>query len=83
MNFQPLFNWAYSFYLQYSIFCYVIGGVVLLLVFWKPLKVLKSILLMLVLALILYLCFIMTQSVDFSIGVKEKAIHRTEKAIEK
>ena len=82
MNFQPLFDWAYNFYLQYPIFCYVIGGGMLLLVLWKPLKVFKGILLMLVLATIVYLCFCMTNSINIGIGVKEKAIHRTENAIE-
>ena len=83
MDFQPLFDWTYNFYLQYPTFCYVIGGGMLLLALWKPLKVLKGILLLLLLALILYLCFFMIKSINFSMDVKEKAIHRTEKAIEK
>lgn len=82
MDLQTLYAWAQHFYLQYPIFCYVLGGILLLLTFWKPLKVLKAALLLLALAVILYICFALIDSMNFGREIKEKAIHRTEKSLE-
>lgn len=82
MDFQPLIDWGYSFYAQYPLFSYVLAAVLLLLILWKPAKVLKAAILLLVLSLILYVCFYLIGSMNVGMDVKEKAIHRTEKAIE-
>lgn len=82
MNLHPLFDWCFNFYAQYPIFCYVLAGVLLLLALWKPAKVIKTTLLILVLIVILYVCFNIVNSMMGSMQSKEKAVHRTEKAIE-
>jgi len=83
MDMQQLLDWPSSFYNQYPVFCYVAGGVVLLLIFWKPRNALKNLLFLLVLVLVLYICLTLVQSIDFGISVKDKEIHKTEKEIEK
>lgn len=83
MDFQPLIDWGYSFYAQYQIFCYVLAGILVLLSLWKPFKILKAACLLLTLAVIVYICFYLIDSMNVGMDVKEKAIHRTEKAIEK
>lgn len=82
MDFQPLINWTYNFYAQYPIFCYVFSGILLLFALWKPFKILKAACLLLVLAIIVYICFYLIGSMNVGMDVKEKAIHRTENAIE-
>jgi len=81
MDFQPLFDWTYTFYIQYPIFCYLLAGVLVLLTLWKPVKVLKASCLILVLAGILYICFSLIGSMNAGVNIKEKAINRTEEAI--
>ena len=83
MDFQPILNWFNNIYLQYPILCYVIGGAILVLVLWKPLKVLKFFLLMLVLALIVYACLYLTKAIDFGIATKETEMNRTLKELGK
>ncbi len=83
MDIQQLLDSASSFYHRYPIFCYVAGALIILVVLWKPRKALKNLLLLLVLGLILYIGLTLVSSVDFGIAVKDKAIHRTEKEIEK
>lgn len=82
MDFAPIFDWAINFYSQYPQFCYIVGGILLVLVLWKPAKVLKNALLLLVLLLVVYVAFYMVDSMNFGKKIKEEAIHRTEKAIE-
>ena len=82
MDFQPLLDWCFNFYAQYPIFCYVLAGVLLLLALWKPVKVIKTALLVLVLIVILYICITIVNSMMGGMQSKEKAVHRTEKAIE-
>ncbi|WP_303720178.1 hypothetical protein [Malonomonas rubra] len=82
MDFQPLLDWVYTYYVQYPTFFYVVVGVLLLLILWKPAKVLKTTFLVLVLIFIVYICFYLIGSMNVGMNVKEKAIHRTEKAIE-
>jgi hypothetical protein len=82
MDLEHLFDWGYTFYVQYPVFCYVAGGILLLLVLWKPFKVLKSAFLVLVLVAIVYIAFYLIDSMNVGLDVKDKAVHRTEKAIE-
>lgn len=82
MDFQPLFDWIYTYYVNYPIFFYVLGGALLLLILWKPAKVLKTTFLILVLVVIVYICFYLIGSMNVGMNVKDKAIHRTQKAIE-
>lgn len=82
MDFHPLFDWCFNFYAQYPIFCYVLVGALLLLILWKPAKVIKTALLILVLIVILYVCINIVNSMMGGMQIKDKAIHRTEKAIE-
>lgn len=83
MDFQTLLNWLNNIYLQYPILCYAIGGAILIFALWKPLKVLKFILLMLVLALIVYAGLYFTKAIDFGIATKETEMNRTLKEIGK
>lgn len=82
MDLQQLSDWGYTFYVQYPAFCYVAGGIFLLLVLWKPFKVLKSAFLVLVLAAVVSIAFYLLDSMNVGLEVKGKAVHRTEKAIE-
>jgi len=82
MGIQTLIDWAHTFFVQYSVFCYVLGGIILLLILWKPAKVLKTTFLILILLIILYACFYLLGIMNLGIDVKDKAIYRTEKSIE-
>ncbi len=82
MDLQPLLDWGLSFYHRYPEFCYVAAGVLVLLALWKPFKVLRAACVMLVLAVLVYIGFFLINSMNVGIKVKDKAIHRTEKALE-
>lgn len=82
MDVQPLLDWCFNFYAQYPTFCYVLAGVVLLLTLWKPAKVIKITLLTLVLIVILYICSSIVTSMQGGANIKEKALRRTEQALE-
>ena len=82
MDFQPLIDWCRSYYAQYPIFCYVLAGVILLLLLWKPTKVLKTLVLILVLVVILYICATLVGSIQGGSSLTDKAVRRTEKGIE-
>ena len=82
MDFELLIDWANSFYQQYPIFCYVLGGALLLMALWKPRKVLRSLLLALILVALLYFSFWLIDSINFGKDLTEKGIQRSEQAIE-
>ena len=82
MDFQQILDWGYTFYAQYPIFCYILLGVVVLLTLWKPAKVLKTSLLLLVLLVVLYICFFLIGSLNVGMDAKNRAAHKTEKALE-
>ena len=81
MDFSQISDWAITFYRQYPEFCSVVAAILLLLILWKPFKVLKNVLLLLVLAVIVYAAFYLIGSMNVGMDIKNKAIHRTEKAI--
>ena len=83
MDFQPVIDWVQHLYARYPAPSYVIAGVLLLVLIWKPFKVLKKVFLLLIMAGILYVCFYLLDSMTAGMDSKDKAIHRTEKAIEK
>lgn len=83
MDVQQIVAWGESFYGQYPLFCYIAGGLLLLLALWKPFKVLKNVCLLLVLVAVVAAAFYLIDSMNFGVKIKNKAIHRTEKAIEK
>jgi len=83
MSIQPLFSWLNSLYLQNPILCYAIAGAIIVLVLWKPVKVLKFIVLVLVLALIVYASLYLTKAIDFSIATKKTEMNRTIEELDK
>jgi len=83
MDFQPLIDWGYSFYLQNSTFCHVFAAALLFFILWKPAKILKGIFLLLIMVIILYICYQLIGSMNAGMDIKENAVNRTERAIEK
>ncbi len=81
MMLDNLLAWAGDFYARYPIFCYVAGGVLLLLVLWKPAKILKNIFLLLVLLAVIYFAVQVFGSLETGIKLKDKGTKRTEEAI--
>lgn len=82
MKLQTLIDWVHTFFVQYSVFCYVLGGAILLWTLWKPAKALKTTCLISILLVILYACFYLLGIMNLGMDVKDKTIHRTEKSIE-
>lgn len=83
MDLQPLLTWGHDLYTEYPLYFYLIAGALLLLTLWKPAKMLKRALLLLVLLAVLYVCFFLIDSMRTGVDVKQKAAHRTEDMIEK
>ena len=82
MDFQPLIDGVHNIYAQYPLYCYLAAGALFLLTVWKPAKMLKRALLLLVLLVVVYICFFLIDSMFSGVDVKQKAIHRTESKIE-
>jgi len=82
MDIDLLVDWGFDFYAHNQIFCLVAGGVLLILVLWKPLKVLKTAFLVLILLAILYAAFFLIDSMKVGVQVKEHGVQRMEKSLE-
>lgn len=82
MEFSQLYQLGLDFYHHYPLFCYIAAGLLALFALWKPFKVLKSVFWLTILVIIIYLIFQLIGSMDAGIKMKDKAIHRTEKALE-
>lgn len=83
MDSNRMIEWGLNFYSRSPEFCYVVAGILLVLLLWKPLKVLKTALLLSILAAIIAISFYLIDSMDVGRKIKKDAIHRTEKALEK
>jgi len=81
MDLHQVIDWGFDFYLRYPIFCYVVAGVLLVLILWKPAKVLKTAFLLLILLALLYAAFFLINSMNIGVQVKEQGIQKMEKAL--
>ena len=82
MNFNWIFDWGGDIYARYPIFCYVAAAVLFILLIWKPAKVLKTALLVLILLAILSAAFFLIQSTNVGVQVKEQGLQKMEKSLE-
>jgi len=82
MALSRVFDWGFQFYADYPMFCYVAGAVLLLLLLWKPAKVLKAAFLVVVLLTLLYLAFFLVDSMKTGVKVKEQGLDRMEKSLQ-
>ncbi len=78
---QNLIDQLFMFYHDNSVFCMVAGGILVVLLLWKPVKVLKGIILLIILAAVLYVAIRLVDSVNFGSSLKKSGIERTEKAL--
>ena len=78
---QSLIDKLFMFYEHNSLFCMVAGAALVLLILWKPAKMLKRIALVVVLALIVYTAISLVDSANFGSNLKKSGIERTEKAL--
>jgi len=77
-----LINWLTDLYYQYPLFCYLLGAVLLLLLIWKPAKLLKFAFLVLVLLGILYVAFTFINSAKTGAKYTKQGIEKSEKGLE-
>ena len=82
MDFSVLIDWAQDLYASYPIFCYALGAVLLLLLLWKPARVLKIIFLAAVLMALIYGLVLLTDTITSGVKVKEGGLQKTQKALE-
>lgn len=82
MDFQALLEWARNLFARYPLYCSLAAAALLLLTLWKPAKMLKRAVLLLVLLVVLSLCFFLIDSMKTGVSIKEKAAQRTENLIE-
>ena len=82
MDLDLLVDWGYDFYASQPAFCYVLAGVLLVLLLWKPAKVVKTALLILILLAILFAAFFMIDSMKVGMQVKEQGIEKMEKSLQ-
>ncbi len=76
-----LVDWALDFFAQNQLFCYVAAGILVVLIIWKPGKILKNAFLLLVLLGLIYFVMQIFTSINVGRSVKDKAIHKTERAM--
>lgn len=81
MDLDQVVDWGVNFYLHYPVFCYVLAGLLLVLILWKPAKVLKMAFLILILLAILYVAFFLIKSMNVGVQVKEHGLQKMEKAL--
>jgi hypothetical protein len=79
MDLDLVIAWGSDFFDNYPTFCYVAGGVLLALTLWKPVKALKTILLVVVLLAGLYVAFLLIDSLQIGAKLKGQGIHKSEK----
>jgi|GEM_PF-1863486 len=82
MDLSQVINWGVDFFYRYQVFCYVLAGVLLILLLWKPAKVMKTAFLVLILLAVLYFIFLLIDSMQVGVQVKQQGIHKSEKALE-
>jgi hypothetical protein len=81
MELHTVTAWAEDFYARYPIFCYLAGGIMLLLTLWKPAKILKNLFLVMVLLTIIYFAMQLFGSLQTGMILKDQGSKRTEDAI--
>lgn len=82
MDVGLLWDWVGSLYERYPLFSYVAAVLFVLLLIWKPVKVLKNFLVILVFLTLLYLALNLVESMNFGVKVKEQGIRNSEKGID-
>jgi hypothetical protein len=82
MDFKQVFAWMRDFYANYPIFCYMAAGILLVLLLWKPVKVLKTALLVFILLVVFSGIFYLIDSMKTGIRIEKQGMQQTEKSLQ-